>query len=263
MAAPEPARLTAPFSVYGGKKYLAARVAALIPNHRTYVEPFMGAASVLFAKAPSPTEALSDIDQNKVRVLRFIRDHFSVDRLNLLERDWTPSRSRFMILKDAKPKENIDWMYRELYLRWNSFGCRGDSWALNNAAAGWERYLTVRMPAYKERLRGVEILHQDWKRTLLTYDAPDTFFYLDPPYLGTSNDRAAHFDEPSAPELHAMLSRRRGKWLMSNSADKVLIATFLDYHISYIKVPTQIDQMHRGALRDRTEVLISNYRLPR
>lgn len=258
----ETARLSAPFSVYGGKKYLAGKLVRYIPQHRVYVEAFMGAASLLFAKGPSPVETLGDVDADKIRTFRFLRDHSENARAALLEKDWAPSRATFTYLKEHRPYSEIDWIYRELYLRWNSFGCRGDSWAFNNAAAGWERYLKVRMPAYKERLRGVNFLTQSWEKTVAEFDAPDTFFYLDPPYIGTANERALHFKEPSAQDLLAVLSRVRGKWLMSNSAHPSLLTAFRNYHVRQIRVPTQIDQMHRGALRDRVEYLIANYKLP-
>lgn len=256
-----PALLTAPFSVYGGKKYLASKLVPLIPQHRVYVEPFMGAAALLFAKPPSPTEVLGDVDGDKVRVLRFLRDHGAPARAALLARDWTPSRATFDYLTGSRPRTDVDWVYRELYLRWNSFGCRGDSWALNNAAAGWRRYVMVRMPAYKARLQGVAVLTQDWATTIREWDAPDAFFYLDPPYIGTANARARHFQEPSAQALLAVLSRVRGRWLMSNSADPSLAPTFRAYHVRRIRVPTQVDQLHVGAIRDRVELLVSNYRL--
>lgn len=251
--------LSAPFSVYGGKKYLAAKLVPMVPQHRTYVEPFAGAASLLFAKMRSPVEILGDIDANKMRCLRFMRDHSPSDRRDLLGRNWTRSKERFERLRHKTPCSDVDWVYRELYLRWNSFGCRAESWALNNAAAGWSTYLRFRMPAYKERLQQVFITHADWQETIAKNDGPETFFYLDPPYIGTCNKDALHFKEPSAIDLLATLSRVRGKWLMSNSNDPSLATAFRNYAIRTIEVPTQIDQMHRGALRMRTETLISNY----
>jgi DNA adenine methylase len=38
-------------------------------------------------------------------------------------------------------------------------------------------------PAIHERLHLVQIDNQDWYDCIMDYDAPDTVFYLDPPYL--------------------------------------------------------------------------------
>ena len=54
--------LPPPTNHYGGKTRVAPWIAGLLPAHRTYVEPFAGSGAVLFAKAPSPTEILNDLD---------------------------------------------------------------------------------------------------------------------------------------------------------------------------------------------------------
>ena len=63
------------FGSYGGKRALAHKIAAYIPYHKTYVEPFAGGAAVLFAKDPSPQEILNDRDSEIAFMYRFIRDH--------------------------------------------------------------------------------------------------------------------------------------------------------------------------------------------
>jgi DNA adenine methylase len=47
----------------GGKSFLRKEIISLIPLHKTYIEPFAGAAWVLFAKPNSPVEVLNDINK--------------------------------------------------------------------------------------------------------------------------------------------------------------------------------------------------------
>src|SRR5262245_37480118 len=47
------AALTPPLKWHGGKHYLAARIVALMPRHRHYVEPFAGGLAVLLARDPN------------------------------------------------------------------------------------------------------------------------------------------------------------------------------------------------------------------
>lgn len=49
--------MTGPLAYIGGKRRLAKQIAALIPTHVTYVEPFAGGAQVFFHKARSCVEA--------------------------------------------------------------------------------------------------------------------------------------------------------------------------------------------------------------
>lgn len=70
-----------------------------------------------------------------------------------------------------------------------SFGGKGDHYAGNSAAnrkpkRSLERLREVlRMAA--QRLTCVQIEQRDFLEILNRYDSPETFFYLDPPYIGS------------------------------------------------------------------------------
>lgn len=55
--------MRSPIWWFGGKGQMTSKLVKLIPEHQTYVEPFGGGASLLFAKYPSPVEVYNDIGE--------------------------------------------------------------------------------------------------------------------------------------------------------------------------------------------------------
>lgn len=66
-----------PIPYLGGKSRLADRILPLLPSpnrDHTYVEPFCGGASVLFARKPIGIEVLNDRNGDVVHLFRILRD---------------------------------------------------------------------------------------------------------------------------------------------------------------------------------------------
>ena len=59
---------------HGGKFRIREWAIAHFPDHKVYIEPFGGAASVLLAKKPVGIEVYNDIDQGVVNLFRVLRD---------------------------------------------------------------------------------------------------------------------------------------------------------------------------------------------
>lgn len=61
----------------GGKRRLAKHILPLFDNaHTCYVEPFAGAAAMLFARPqPAPAEVLNDINHDLVNLYRVVQHH--------------------------------------------------------------------------------------------------------------------------------------------------------------------------------------------
>ena len=54
---------------------MVGKLLKLLPEHKTYVEPFCGAASLFFAKAPAEVETLNDIHSGVAGLFAVLRDH--------------------------------------------------------------------------------------------------------------------------------------------------------------------------------------------
>ncbi len=143
--------MRAPTSYLGGKSRLAPWIASMLPrSHRTYVEPFFGSGAVLFAKPPSHTEIVNDLDGEVVNFFRVLRDRYDeLERACLL----TPYA-------------------REEY----------DACQLDPTLDQFARYVD-RFAAAAARLQAVQIDNRPALEVIAKHDHPATCYYVDPPYV--------------------------------------------------------------------------------
>lgn len=66
--------LKSPIGYYGGKWKLIPHLVKLVPYGRVYCEPFCGAATLFFARKPSPVEVLNDINDEIISLFRVLQD---------------------------------------------------------------------------------------------------------------------------------------------------------------------------------------------
>lgn len=66
--------LKPPFTYFGGKLSVAQQIAALLPEHEHYVEPFCGSLAVLLAKPQSRMETVNDLDHHLMTFWRVLRE---------------------------------------------------------------------------------------------------------------------------------------------------------------------------------------------
>ncbi len=80
-------QVTRPVLRYPGGKYRIAKwIISYFPQHKFYVEPYCGAASVLMRKPRTEGEIINDLDGDVVNVFRVLRDPEQAKELERLVR---------------------------------------------------------------------------------------------------------------------------------------------------------------------------------
>lgn len=185
------AKVRPAFPYYGGKARMAATIAALIPPHRLYVEPFAGSAAVLLAKKPSKHEVLNDADGNVVAFYRVMRGQPEELKRALT---LTPySREEYSACADMSADLPLVERARRFVVRTsqsiNAAGAAGSpGWALsttrNQSRPGTFAGAVDRLDLVAERLRRVYIEHADAVDVIERHGKyADAVIYADPPYL--------------------------------------------------------------------------------
>ncbi len=147
------------FGSPGGKRFLAKTIVSYIPEHKTYVEPFIGGGAVFFAKEPSEIEVINDLDKEITFAYRFLKKITEKDIADLKRRKITFSRDLFFRLKNLKSSGDLERFYKFIYLRSFSFGGTGSS-TIRTAEGTSVTTLEHKLNRYgkiKERLKETKI----------------------------------------------------------------------------------------------------------
>lgn len=180
----------------GGKGNIVGELVKLIPEHKTYLEPYFGAGTLFFTKEPSKIETINDIDGDIINLFLVIQKHPKELAARVLatpySRDIYNNANKKNVLK-SQDKNNIDRAMDLLIRCWMGFGNRGASCNVGfktdvsgreSMYALWDWYkLPERVIETAERLRKVQIENRSAVQLIRAYNNEDTFMYLDPPYL--------------------------------------------------------------------------------
>ena len=264
--------MKSPLGWVGGKFFLVKELLKLVPQHKVYVEPFGGAAHLLFAKDPamSDLEVYNDIDGGLVNFFRVLRDKEKAKKL--IEKVYlTPySREEFYFCRDTweSCKDEVERAYRWLVVAKMSFAGRfGTRWGYNlkkNEAVRKWLGMPENLAAAIERLRFVQVENRDFREIFRLYDSKDTFFYCDPPYIPEVRKSKCDYRYEMSVEDHkdllSIILNAKGKVLLSgynNSLYKVLEENGWKKKIFTVKCHCQ--KKKGGKKDERIECVWMNY----
>jgi len=239
---------------FGGKTRLKKKIVDdyFIEGYEnmTYVEPFIGGGSIFFYKNRSKKEVINDLDKNVISVYKGIQKYNATDIEN--EINGTYTKNEFIKIREFHPKTEYETFLKNLYLFKASYFC------LQQSYNDGRNKISMNLDGYKERLKGVTILNEDYKNVIKKYDSPNTFFYLDPPYEESKGLYKNH--EMDIEEMFNILDNIKGYFLLSYNLSKRAKELFKNYNIYKVKT-SYTTNLTKVTLKsnNRFELLISNY----
>lgn len=186
-----------PVPYFGGKMTIGPTIAALLPAHAHYVEPYAGSLAVLLAKPPAAHETVNDIDQRLVTFWRVLRDRpGELARVCAL----TPhSRVEFEAAQALDADDELE-LARQVFTRLTqarSGQLRRTGWRHYVNPAGSSSSMPDYLAGYVDRIApAVERLQHVTLEASPALDViakfgqqPEVLLYVDPPYLGSTRNK--------------------------------------------------------------------------
>ena len=201
----------------GGKSRLLKHILPLIPPHVCYCEPFAGGLAVLLAKERSDLEVANDLNGDLVHLYRNVQYHLPA---LLDEVEWVLNSRKNLQEFIAQPglteiQRAARWLIRNKISfagKMTSFGvCRTGGGGASSSRAG----ILESLRAFNARMDRVMVENIPYERCIKTYDAKETFFFIDPPYLNSDPSLYEGWSEEQVTRLREIVASIKGRWLLT------------------------------------------------
>lgn len=199
---------------YGGKWLLAKWIIEHMPQHRIYVEPFGGAASVLLQKDVAFSEVYNDLDGDVVNLFRVLQNKSQYAELEHRLKYTLHSRVEF---EDAynPSRDPVDRAHKLIVRSWMGYstgahrrtGYRTNikQVARSSTSTDWCNWVDT-LELTVQRIRTVNIENRPAVDVIQGHDTGNTLFYVDPPYpFSTRSDKV--YNHEMTDEQHADLAK--------------------------------------------------------
>lgn len=248
---------------YPGSKWnLAGRIVELLPEHKTYLEPYFGSGAVLFTKKPSAIETINDLNDDVVNLFQVIQQEPEA----LAEKIFlTPySRRIYDNAWEVRPENGIDRALNFVIRSVMSHGFR------NIEKSGWKMDINGRERSYAVkhwndlpelvqemtlRLKQVQIECRPAIELIEKYSREDVCMYVDPPYVLSTRTRKQYSIEMNDSDHEELLE------MLNQSKANVLLSGYDSY--LYNKRLSNWERVEFSATAEkglpRTEILWMNY----
>jgi len=257
-----------------GKSKIVPKLVELFPKHVCFVDVFWGSMSVLLwkEKSLSKVEVYNDLDSEIVNLFQII---WNKNLFEELKQKWEfaiVSRKIFENLKNSNLDKlsKVERAFRTLYLYKYAFTSRRNSetsfnyWYRKNANAPDPKNIYWTIKELHDRIKNVNFENLSYDEILKKYDAKDTFFYVDPPYLIPWKNTKYYKHNIDTEEWQITIKNEidkiKGKVMISYPDTDFYRNLYKDYYINTINIHYSVGTCN-NAQGKQWELIITNYEL--
>lgn len=258
-----------PISYYGGKKNMLGAILPLIPEHKVYTESFFGGGTVFFAKEPAQHEVINDINNLVINFYKVVRSDYESLKQKIEETLFSRSTYSTALIVCRTPH-----LFNELVQAWGfyvacnmGFAHLIGSWGFDKYGQRQKAFLNKKIKftdAFVKRIEFATIECSDACHVIKLYDTPETFHYVDPPYINTDQGHYSGYIENDYRKLLETLSAIQGKFLLSSYPSEILDEFIRKYgwHTKSFTKTLNVPKVKTGHKRpNKIETLTANYPL--
>lgn len=260
----EKINLKTPISYYGGKQSMLKVILPLIPSHSLYVEPFFGGGAVFWAKDKTQAEVINDYNGMVVNFYQQLKTNYKALKQKI---DATPYSRE--VYKAAMFVYSHPYIHSDIHKAWAFWVCCIQGYA--NKIGSWRGSCLTHKEAalnfnkkeafgahLSERLQYTQIECVDAVALIKSKDTPETFFYIDPPYVDSNQGHYGGYTQQHFDGLLETLQSIKGKFLLSSYPNEHLSQhTALNgWHSKAVDKPLSASNV---AGKRKIEMLTANY----
>jgi DNA adenine methylase len=259
-----------PISYYGGKQNMLRHILPLIPEHTAYTEVFLGGGALFFAKPPSETEIINDLNGEMMNFYWCLQNRFEALRSKVLTTMHARSQYDFALHVYKHPQyfSKIRRAWAVWMLCMTGFaskidGSFGYGKKDNTVAKKMYNRKELFTDEIRKRIEFAQIECTDALRVLRSRDTAETFHYIDPPYFNSDCGHYKGYSKEDFQKLLDLLATLKGKFLLS-SYDSEVLQVMVEQHGWHQKMFTQtlgVDGKSVAKSRTKVEVLTANYEI--
>lgn len=243
------------FSRFGGKYKKSKEIINYFPEHKLYVEPFLGSGAI-FLNKENTKSILSDLDPCVCNIFKGAKDINISKQFDDNMWEFTPNKDLWLKWKNDINNGDSS-LYKSLYVIRHSWNGIGSNFTPNRFSTNNNGY-KIKVSNYNDILKNSEIYQSDYKDIIKLYDSEDTLFYLDPPYDVALKKKYYEYQSGvNFIEMRDILKNIKGKFVLSLDITDCITELFKDFNCNIIKFTYGTRKLNKQV----DEYLITNFEL--